>query len=226
MKLLSSIRGKLLLCFFVFILLFNIVSVSIYFSSSRLTNEYNTSFERFLIFNSISQQANELYEDTNAYVRDPSEENLTSYYRSRLELRDEENRLEANMEESENIELSNYLNLIESLIRNSEVTVGFVLRDDIERYTSYLQETQNSASYIQENTLSLIDLELTEYQKLYADLQSRNEAFRIFIIFLFITTVMIAVFFAFWFSAGINRPLQSLSAAAKKCLEGILKGSP
>ncbi|MDQ0298154.1 nitrogen fixation/metabolism regulation signal transduction histidine kinase [Salibacterium salarium] len=226
MKLLSSIRGKLLFCFFVFILLFNIVSVSIYFSSSRLTNEYNTSFERFLIFNSISQQANDLYEDTNAYVRDPSEENLTSYYRSRLQLRDEENRLEANMKESENIELSNYLNLIESLIRNSEVTVGFVLRDDIERYTSYLQETQNSASYIQENTLSLIDLELTEYQKLYADLQNRNEAFRVFIIFLFITTVMIAVFFAFWFSAGINRPLQSLSAAAKEVSRGDFKGEP
>ncbi|RSL33613.1 sensor histidine kinase [Salibacterium salarium] len=226
MKLFSSIRGKLLVCFFVFILLFNIVSISIYFSSTRLTNEYNTSFERFLIFNSISQQADELYENTNAYVRDPTEDNLTAYYISRLELRNEETRLADNMDEAENMELSNYLNLIDSLVRNSEITVGFVLRDNIERYTSYLEETQNSASYIQENTLSLIDLELTEYQKLYADLQSRNESFRIFTIFLFMTTVMIAVFFAFWFSAGINRPLQSLSAAAKEVSGGDFKGDP
>ncbi|MFZ4451153.1 sensor histidine kinase [Salibacterium aidingense] len=222
----SSIRSKLLLCFFVFIVLFNIVSVSIYISSSRLTDEYNTSFERFLIFNSVSQQADALYEDTNAYVRDPSEENLQAYYVSRSDMREEAARLEENQNPEQNIQVSNYLNLIESLLRNSEITVGFVLQDDIERYTAYLQETQNAASYIQENTLSLIDLELTEYQQLYADLQNRNDSFRYFTIFLFMTTVMIAVFFAFWFAASLNRPLQQLSAAAKEVSSGNFKGEP
>ncbi|MFB4162502.1 sensor histidine kinase [Alteribacillus sp. JSM 102045] len=222
----SSIRAKLLLCFFVFIVLFNILSVSIYVSSSHFTNEYHTSFERFLIFNSISQKASELAEDTKAYVREQNDDHLDSYYVSLEEFRREQNRLKADMEREEDIQLTNYLNLMESLIRNSEITVGFVLRDDIERYTEFLQETQSTASYIQENTLSLIDLELTEYQQLYADLQDRNESFRLFTIFLFINTVMLAVFFAFWFSNGITKPLQTLAAAAKEVSKGNFKGKP
>ncbi|MGY4688853.1 sensor histidine kinase [Salibacterium sp. K-3] len=225
-KVFSSIRGKLLLCFFVFIVLFNVVSVSIYISSSRLMDEYNTSFERFLIFNSVSQQADALYENTNAYVRDPSQENLNAYYQGRAELQEEASRLKENQGTEGEVQAENYRNLIESLIQNSEITVGFVLQDDIERYTAYLQETRNTASYIQENTLKLIDLELTEYQQLYADLQQRNEAFRLFTVFLFITTVMTAVFFALWFAAGLNRPLQQLSAAAAEVSRGNFEGEP
>ncbi|SFO97308.1 sensor histidine kinase [Salibacterium halotolerans] len=220
----TSIRGKLLFYFFVFILLFNIVSVSIYISSSRLMDEYNTSFERFLIFNAVSQQADALYEDTNAYVRDPSRENLNAYYTGRAELREQASRLEQSRTAKGGIQDSNYRNLIDSLIENSEITVGFVLQDDIERYTTYLQETRNTASYIQENTLKLIDRELTEYQQFYADLQQRNEAFGIFTMFLFLTTVMIAVFFAFWFAAGLNRPLQQLSEAAAEVSGGNFEG--
>ncbi|MFD2705693.1 sensor histidine kinase [Salibacterium lacus] len=222
----TSIRGKLLFYFFVFILLFHIVSVSIYISSSRLMDEYNTSFERFLLFNTISQQADALYEDTNAYVRDPSQENLNAYYAGRTDLSEQAAKLEESGAAKGEIQESNYLNLIDSLIENSEITVGFVLQDDIERYTAYLQETRNTASYIQENTLTLIDRELTEYQQFYADLQQRKEAFGIFTMFLFLTTVMIAVFFAFWFAAGLNRPLQQLSEAAEEVSGGNFEGEP
>lgn len=222
----KSIRSKLIIYFFVFVVLFNIVAVSIYVSSNTLTKEYHESFKRFLIYNSISQASNTLYEDTKAYVMEKDIENFQSYYGSLSYLRSEEAKLRGTIRNDEQIQMKTYINLIESLLRESELTVGFMLQDNIEQYTSHLEETQNTASYIQDTTLHLIDLELTEYQALYQDLKERNDSFRMFILFLFITTVLLGIFFAIWFAYGINRPLQTLSKAAKEVSEGDFEGEP
>ncbi|SDM22152.1 sensor histidine kinase [Sediminibacillus halophilus] len=222
----KSIRTKLIFYFFVFVILFNIVSISIYVSSNTLTNSYHSSFERFLLLNSISQSANKLYENTKAYVMEQSEENQAAYYQSRRTMKQEEKRLQDMLSSEEQIQTKNYINLIDNIIYESEITTGFVLRDDIERYTAHLKETESSASYIQETTLHLIDLELTEYQTLYQDLQERNEAFRWFTFFVFTTTVMLAVFFAIWFSNGINKPIQTLTKAAREVSHGDFDGEP
>ncbi|WP_053218524.1 sensor histidine kinase [Virgibacillus senegalensis] len=222
----KSIRTKLIFYFFVFVILFNIVSISIYVSSNTLANSYHSSFERFLLLNSISQSANKLYENTKAYVMEQSEENQAAYYQSRRSMMQEEERLQNMLSSEEQIHTRNYINLIDNIIYESEITTGFVLRDDIERYTAHLKETESTASYIQETTLHLIDLELTEYQTLYQDLQERNEAFRWFSFFVFTTTVMLAVFFAIWFSNGINKPIQTLTRAAREVSSGRFDGEP
>lgn len=64
----TSIRNKLLLYFLAFVVLFNLVSYSIYFSSTQFVEEYHGSFERFLLFNEITQQSTQIYEKINAYV--------------------------------------------------------------------------------------------------------------------------------------------------------------
>src|SRR5690625_6108965 len=44
--------------------------------------------------------------------------------------------------------------------------------------------------------------------------------------FLFITTIMLAIFFALWFSKGITQPIDKLSHAAKEVSKGDLLGKP
>ncbi|UFT98573.1 sensor histidine kinase [Radiobacillus kanasensis] len=222
----KTIRGKLIIYFFVFVVLFNVVSISIYVSSKQLTGEYHASFERFVTLNSISQISNKLYQNVKTYVMEPSEENLDAYYTSLNQLEEEENQLMSSRTFEESMQIKNYTNLIDSLIHESEITVGFVLRDDIERYTAHLKETQSAATYIQETTLHLIDLELNEYQVLYEDLQERNSSFQWFIFFLFSTTVMLAIGFSLWFSYGITKPIQALSKAAKQVSSGQISGEP
>ncbi|QDP41299.1 sensor histidine kinase [Radiobacillus deserti] len=222
----KTIRGKLIIYFFVFVVLFNVVSISIYVSSKQLTKEYHASFDRFVTLNSISQLSNQLYQNVKAYVMEPNEENLDAYYSSLHQIEREEAELMSSKTFEETMQVKNYTNLIDSLIHESEITVGFVLRDDIERYTAHLKETQNASTYIQETTLHLIDLELNEYQALYEDLQERNRSFQWFIFFLFSTTVMLAVGFSLWFSHGINKPIQALSRAAKQVSSGQISGEP
>ncbi|SES72682.1 Sensor histidine kinase YesM [Salinibacillus kushneri] len=220
----KSIRSKLMAYFFVFVLLFNVVSVLIYFSSDRLLNEYHTSIERFLILNRVSQKSIDLYDKVNQFVLTGEKEDFNTYYHTRKEIIEEKNRLKEQLTSVEETQLDKHIHMIETLVQETEMTAGFVLQNDLEQYTHHLQEARETSNYIQETTLQLIDLELTEYQDFYQELAKRNEAFRSFTIFLFLTTVFLAIGAALWFSRGINRPIRSLWHTAREVSSGKLDG--
>ncbi|RDW21484.1 hypothetical protein CWR48_03560 [Oceanobacillus arenosus] len=219
-----TIRGKLVVYFFVFVFLFQITAISIFISSNQLMKEYEDSFGRFLLLNAISQKSSELYDHTMNIVmdRNPSSEN--EYFITKRVLQAEKDRLANSFTNANDIEIKNYLNIIETFIYETELTVGFVLKDDIENYTLHLEETRIAATYIQESALEILDMELTDYQLFYQELQKRNESFFLFIIFLFISTILLAIFFALWFSKGITKPISQLSHAAQEVSQGDLLG--
>src|SRR5699024_9611867 len=222
----KTIRGKLLVYFFAFLILFQVIAISIFVSSNKLTNTYQSSFQRFLLLNSISEKADELYSFARAFVDQSEPDHVHGFYQLKDDLVNEKEKLLNTMFDDEKIELRNYINTLDTFIHETELTVGFILLDDIEQYTHHLEETRRASQYIREATLELLDVELTAYQSIYNDLQKRNEYFFIFIIFLFLTTIILAIFFALWFSKGITKPIQSLSNAAREVSEGDLQGKP
>jgi two-component system, sensor histidine kinase YesM len=220
----KSIRSKLMLYFFSFVILFNIVSMFIYFSSTRLLNEYHSSFERFLIFNTISQTSIELYDSVNAFVLKGDEESFQEFYDVRTEMVEHKKLLDQQLVGLDPFQLEKYKNMIDTFISECEMTAGFFLQNNIEQYTNHLREARETSSYIQETTLNLIDLELTEYQSFYKLLLERNNAFKWFAISLFITTVLLAIFVALHFSREINQPIRSLWQAARSVSKGNFSG--
>lgn len=222
----KTIRGKLLVYFLIFVILFQITAVLIFFSSKELTSAYDESFQRFLILNSISEKADELYTNTKKFVIAPNTRNSKTYFQTRRSLLKEKEKLNETFHHVEKLKVENYINLIETFIHESELTVGFVIRGDIEQYTKHLEETGIAAGYFQEYVLELISVELTAYQSIYEELQVRNEYFILFIIFLFATTIALAVFFALWFANGMTRPLNKLTRAAEEVSEGNWIGEP
>ena len=222
----KTIRGKLLVYFFIFVLLFQVTAISIFVSSTELINQYDESFQRFLLLNSISQKSNELYAFTKRYVIEPEEDNVVDYFTKKSQLATDKEKLADTFDYIEKIKVKNYSNLIDTFLHESELTIGFVLKGDIEKYTDHLEEARIAAGYIQESALELIDVELTAYQSFYLDLQVRNKNFVSFIFFLFLTTIALAIFFALWFANGITSPLNKLSRAAKDVAKGDLIGKP
>jgi len=222
----KTIRGKLLVYFLVFVVLFQVTAVSIFVSSNQLTNAYDDSFQRFLLLNDISQKSEELFAQTKIFVKGSNVENQADYFIAKKALEDKQEELTGAFTDPNKIEIKNYINLIETFIHESELTVGFFIRGDIERYTHHLDEARTASSYIQTSALEIIDVELTDYQSFYKDLQQRNDNFFLFIMFLFITTIMLAIFFALWFSKGITQPIDKLSHAAKEVSKGDLLGKP
>src|SRR5699024_11808738 len=78
----KTIRGKLLVYFLVFVVLFQVTAVSIFVSSNQLTNAYDDSFQRFLLLNDISQKSEELFAQTKIFVKGSNVENQADYFRS------------------------------------------------------------------------------------------------------------------------------------------------
>jgi len=167
----KTIRGKLLVYFLVFVVLFQVTAVSIFVSSNQLTNAYDDSFQRFLLMNDISQKSEELFAQTKIYVMGPNVENQADYFIAKKALEDKQEQLTSAFTDPNKIEIKNYINLIETFIHESELTVGFFIRGDIERYTYHLDETRTASSYLQTSALEIIDVELTDYQSFYKDLQ-------------------------------------------------------
>lgn len=222
----KTIQGKLLVYFLVFVIMFEWTAVFIFISSNKLTNTYQTSIQRFLILNRISQYTNHLADDTKALVTDHGTENLKTYYRDKRKLAEAMELFSKEMKADNHSELKNYHHLLETFLHETELTAGFVILNDVEQYTLHLDEMRNTADYIREATLELVDTELTAYQPFFEKLKQRNDYFLIFIIFLFTTMGLLAVFFAFWFSKGITNPLRNLSASAKEVAAGKFDGEP
>ncbi|MDY0393985.1 hypothetical protein RWE15_05250 [Virgibacillus halophilus] len=182
----KTIQGKLLVYFLVFVMMFEWTAIFIFISSNKLTNTYQTSIQRFLILNRISQHTNHLADDVKALVTNHGIENTSTYYRDKRKLGDALERFSTEMNEGNHSELQNYRHLLETFLHETELTVGFVILNDVEQYTFHLDEMRNAADYIQEATLELIDTELTAYQPFFEKLKERNDYFLIFIIFLFL----------------------------------------
>jgi len=223
----TKIRNKLLVYFLAFVFLFNIVSYSIYLSSSQIVSEYHGSFERFLLFNEISQQSTQVYEKINAYVVEKDETYLKEYEDIKKRLQENNVRLQEDAITGINKEeLEKYRRMIRNLLFESDVTIAAVGYDNVDQYTTHAKEVRNISSYILESTLQLLNFELAEYQMFYQEMEKRNHAFKWFTINLFASTLILALITAVWFSRGLTNPLRSLSKAAKEVSEGNFDGPP
>ncbi|MTH54586.1 HAMP domain-containing protein [Bacillus mangrovi] len=221
----KSIRSKLLIYFAAFAALFNIVTFSIYFSSSRIVSEYHQSFQGFLLFNEISQQANSIYEKMNGFVVEKDGRFVRDYEILRKDFQENQERLQ--QEKPEGVgetQLYKYKNMMESLITESDETADDVKSNEIEKSLSHLREVRNISSYLQESTLTLLNMELTEYRAFYQDMEKRNQAFQWFTISLFTSTLLLALLLALFFSTGVTRPIRRLSDAAKEIASGRFEG--
>lgn len=220
-----TIRKKLLLYFLVFVVLFNVVSYSIYASSRQLVNEYHKSFQGFLLLNEISQQSAELYEGVNSYAIEREKHALEKVKTAQMVLLQNKERIETtNVADIQHKSMNMYKEMMGTLIEESDKTIEAIQAEAVDEYPGHLREVRNVASYVQEATLAYLNLELNQYQQFYDQMEKRNTAFKHFIISLFISTLLLAVFMALWFSRGITKPIHTLTKAVAEMSAGRLDG--
>ncbi|AZB44607.1 sensor histidine kinase [Bacillus sp. FJAT-42376] len=221
----KSIRTKLLIYFSVFVALFNIVTFSIYFSSNRIVSEYHQSFQGFLLFNEVSQQANSIYEKINGFAVEKDGKFVREYDQLKRDFSRNMKKLETEKPGGVgDSQLHNYRNMMQSLLTESDSTIEEVKTSQIDDYLLHLKEVRNISSYIQESTLTLLNMELSEYRAFYQDMEKRNQAFQWFTISLFTSTLLLALLLALFFSRGVTRPIRQLSDAAKEIASGRFEG--
>jgi sensor histidine kinase YesM len=190
-------------------------------------SEYHGSFERFLLFNEITQQSTQIYEKINAYVVEKDPVFIDEYEDIKKRLQKNNARLtDKAMTGINKEELEKYQRMIKNLIFESDVTIAAVRYENLDQYTTHAKEVRNISSYILESTLQLLNLELADYQTFYQEMEDRRHAFKWFTINLFSSTLLLAIFTAVWFSRGLTNPLRSLAKAAKEISKGNFDGPP
>jgi sensor histidine kinase YesM len=220
-----KIRTKVLLYFSIFIVLLNVTVFFFYQSSEDIVTDYDYSMRRLLLFNEISQRANRMVEQLNAYVTEKDERYFREYERQYRWLQQHRGQVGETLSNRNNrLLVENYENMIESLLEEGALTAYHFQAGNISLYSSHLHEAMKIASFIQETTLSLIDGELTTYQHFYDEVEARNRYFRYMGMGLFMTTFLLGVLLAVWFSGGLTRPIARLSRAAREIASGKLDG--
>ncbi|WML46531.1 histidine kinase [Neobacillus sp. PS3-40] len=220
---LFRIRSKLLLYFIILVVLLTSVGAFFYNRSEKLMNEYDNSFERFLLLNDIYQRSNLSTEKLHAYIIDKDERYLKDFQKEKLLLITDQKRLYKVMSTNE-ITLINYKNMIDSFLQESDATVEAFQKNDINNYSYHFNEVLKITSFLQESTLALLNNKLTDYQKFYDQMEMKNHYYKLMSICLFAAAFFLSTLIALWISGGITKPIRLLSQAAKQISTGNLAG--
>lgn len=220
---LFRIRSKLLLYFIVLVVLLTSVGFIFYNSSEKLVNEYDDSFERFLLLNDISQRTNRMTEKLHAYILDREGQYLTEYKKEKLKLINDQKRLYKVLNTSD-ITLTNYKNMIDSFLDECDATLGAFKKDEINVYSNHFNEVLKINGFLQESTLALLNNKLTDYQNFYDQMEQQNHYYKLMSISLFAAAFFLSTLLALWISGGITKPIRLLSEAAKQISKGNLSG--
>ncbi|AOZ89107.1 two-component sensor histidine kinase [Bacillus xiamenensis] len=221
----KRIRSKLLLAFLILVLLGNVAAFFVYWSSSKITSEYSKSFRSFLLLNDISTEAKTMYEKVNAYAIEKDRQFAKEYGESKQKMTSYDQMLLKDAGLHAAIpSIEKYQYMMRTLMNESDATMTHVKEGKIKEYAASVKEVRTVSSYIQEQTMTLLDDELSEYQVLYQSLQKRHHTYALFTLCLFTLSIGIALWMAYMIAGGISRPIVHLSRSAKEVSEGHFDG--
>ncbi|WP_019415782.1 hypothetical protein [Paenisporosarcina sp. TG20] len=158
------IRTKLLIYFIIIVVLVNGVAFFLYDSSEDILDEYEASFERFLLLNEISQRTNVMVDYVNAYLVEKDKTYLEEFQRERNLLNENKRRLTEDIEKEQNyVLIRNYKNMLDSFVNECTIAVEAFNRGNVNQYSAHFNEATRISSFIQETTLSVLNKELSAY---------------------------------------------------------------
>ncbi|WP_139491181.1 sensor histidine kinase [Brevibacillus dissolubilis] len=217
MRVIRTIRTKLLAAFLVIIITLIQVSYFLYHSNQIYINDYDEILRRFLLLNEITQTSRDMSKTVAMQLQNPGPRYLSEYAALKQTLLTDQGKIGTFFTDPNNqLAVNNYKNIITSYIELADMVISHKQLEDTERYAKEYQELENLKRYLQEYAQSLYDIELTNYHRFYADTVKENESLRELSTLMIICTAGFSILFVFWFSTGISRPITRLANAAKR----------
>lgn len=212
-----KIRTKLLIYFatilFLIVLLFFVRDQS----NQRIMELNNENDAYLFLLNEIAKKTNQTFDALQIYLNEPLQENLSVYQENKEQIIQLQQRFYEI--ENESIAKKNYVNLMVSFLEQTEKTVDAVEKQDIESYSLLINEANKNSTYIYEETLDLINNELSHYHELSKLMDKKISSMKKMGITILIGIILLSVIFAIWFSNGITRTIEKLTRAAQEISE-------
>jgi sensor histidine kinase YesM len=216
----SHIQQKIITLSVIVVFIMAVIWTILTYYNQKSLEQYNEILQRYLRMNEVSMNSQESVTNLNNYLLAPSDERmilLTDSVQHVKEIRLQLNELQ---DQENSFTLTNYKNMIGSLIESIDLTVMMHKQSNRPARNSYFIEATKISKYISETTLTLVSQELRTYDQFYRNIieQSANLKRLGFSMMSLISILM--VLFSYYFAKGITRPIKQLTFAARELSRG------
>ncbi len=216
----TYIQKKILTLITVVMIIMSAIWLALTYYNYRTHEQYNDILQRYLGMNEVSRNSQQVVTDLNNYMVESTDGNLAKLHESKEKMKDGKTVVDGLRNRDNDFTLSNYLNLIDSLVETTDRFLLFQEENDAEASAREFAEANRISGYISETTLTLIDKELTTYNVRYRGIMEQSaEVIKLGIWVLLLITCLLLIA-SYWFSLGITRPVFKLTKAANELSRG------
>ncbi|WP_421385032.1 histidine kinase [Bacillus salacetis] len=216
----TNIQKKIWMLAVIVLLIMATIWMSLTLYNQKMQDQYNNILERYLVLNEIRTTSQQLVTGLNNYLLLPTAENLNSVNQSMQDILNKQEKV-AGFENAENeFAMANYVNLLDSLLEVTDRALVFHSEEGIENARDSLNEATYISNYISDTTLSLIDTELSTYDRLYRGIIDQSEKLNQLGLWLLLLITFLLLLYTYWFSLRITKPLEKLTRAASELSKG------
>lgn len=210
----NSIQRKILVLVIAILFIMVAIWILLTYYNQKMQNQYNDILERYLIMNEVTSESQQIVASLNNYLIEPIAFNLEELDLNKDKIQGARDKVSKFRNPDNDYALTNYENLIDSLIETTNQSVSARTEQQTEDYLSAFSEASRISKYISEMTLTLIDTELKTYDHFYRSIIDRSEGLRILGFWLLLLISFLLLLLAHWFSKRITRPINKLTEAA------------
>lgn len=216
----SSIQKKIWTLVAIVLFIMVAIWITLTYYNQKTLNQYNDILQRYLSMNEVTSASQQTITSLNNFLLEPSLANLAQLEQSKEQIR--KARYEVfDLRNAENdFALTNYMNLIDSLVETTDRSLMFQSEKETEDSTKAFSEATRISKYISDMTLTLLDTELRTYDRFYRGIIEQSAELKKLGIWMLLLITFLLMLFTYWFSLSITRPVLKLTQAAKELSRG------
>jgi len=216
----NSIQKKIWTLVAVVLFIMTAIWIALTYYNQKTQNQYNDILQRYLGMNEVTNASQQTVAALNNYLLAPNEKNRVQLDRSKQALRRARMEVIVLRNADNDFALTNYMNLIDSLVETTDRSIMFQSEKETEDSTKAFSEATRISKYISEMTLTLLDTDLKTYDRFYRSIIEQSSELKKLGIWLLLSITFLLLLITYWFSLSITRPVQKLTQAAKELSRG------
>ncbi len=216
----SGIQRKILSLAAIVLSIMAVIWTVLTYYNQNTQEQYNQILQRYLRMNDVTGLSGRVVAELNDYLINPSPSKLRQFNASQARLLESRGSLMDLRTDENAFTLTNYVNMIDSLVEATDYTLSFLKQENKEESNKRFDEATRISKYISETTLTLIDKELNTYDQFYRGIIEQSAAIKQLGYLILGLTTLLLLLFTYWFSLSITRPIQKLTHAAKELSRG------
>lgn len=216
----SNIQKKIWALATVVLFIMATIWIALTYYNQKTQNQYNDILQRYLSMNEATSMSQQIVTSLNNYLLKPTNANLAQLEQSKKSITAIKYSIYQLRNRENEFTVTNYTNLIDSLIETSDRAVTFYKNQETEASATAFTEATRIATYISEMSLTLLDTDLKTYDRVYRGMIEQSSELKRLGIWLLLLITFLLLCVTYFFSLSITRPILLLTEAAKQLSKG------